>query len=138
MSFTKAKLPGINLVKMVQETHKTRIDWPEIRDFKWIAFVFETWYNLWDLKSRGENPYSKDLLIRKEIGSEIPWLRSFKIITVNAVGPVDFEAEKIPMTLKISSGVVGVWVWIFHKSWKMVMGRGQFGSNGRNWLQFQD
>jgi len=47
-------------------------------------------------------------LIKIEIGSDISNLSSSRILTGILLGPEDLEAEKEPITLMISSSVVGV------------------------------
>ena len=59
------------------------------------------------LSAEGKIPEAKDLLIKKEIGSEISNSNSFKILTGILLGLVDFVAEKEPITLAISSAVAG-------------------------------
>ena len=60
------------------------------------------------LSVEGKIPVAKDLLINIEIGSEISGFSSFRILTGMLLGPVDLEVEKEPITLAISSGVVGL------------------------------
>ena len=59
------------------------------------------------LNAEGKTPAEKDLLIKVEMGSEISRLSSLRTLTGMLLGPEDFEVENEPITLVISSGVVG-------------------------------
>ena len=60
------------------------------------------------LSAEGKIPVAKNLLIKSEIGLEISNFSSFKILIEILLGPEDLDVEKEPITLAISSGVVGL------------------------------
>lgn len=60
------------------------------------------------LRTEGNSPVSKDLLIKVEIGLEISRFSSFRILIGMLFGPEDLDSEKFPIILVISSGVVGL------------------------------